>query len=75
MNINLEKVDKITLSKYEEFKNQVQECLSRYEKTDKEKIDLVKEKLKRDYQKLSPKTKELMKSRYQNIMKEVFLEE
>lgn len=47
MNINLEKVDKITLSKYEEFKNQVQECLSRYEKTDKEKIDLVKEKLKR----------------------------
>ena len=40
-----------------------------------EGANFVKEKLKRDYQKLSPKTKELMKSRYQNIMKEVFLEE
>ena len=39
-----------------------------------EGANFVKDKLKRDYQKLSPKTKELMKSRYQNIMKEVFLE-
>lgn len=37
--------------------------------------NFVKEKLKRDYQKLSPKTKELMQARYKNIMKEVFLEE
>lgn len=37
--------------------------------------NFVKEKLKRDYQKLSPRTKELMESRYTNIMKEVFLEE
>lgn len=47
MNINLEEVDKITLSKYEKFKKQVQECLSIYEKKDKERISLVKEKLKR----------------------------
>ena len=37
--------------------------------------NFVKEKLKRDYQKLSPKSIESIQARYKNIMKEVFLEE
>ena len=37
--------------------------------------NFVKEKLKRDYQKLSPKSKELIQTRSKNIMNEVFLEE
>lgn len=41
----------------------------------KEGTDFVKKKLERDYSKLSPRTKELLEKRYQNMMSILFLEE
>lgn len=41
----------------------------------KEGTEYVKKKLERDYNKLSPKTREELKDRYENIIKVLFVEE
>ena len=45
MDINLDKVDSVTQTKYKEFKEKVEELLKTYLKTDTERFNLVKKKL------------------------------
>lgn len=45
MDINLDKVDSVTKTKYKEFKEKVEELLKTYLKTDTERFNLVKKKL------------------------------
>lgn len=45
MDINLDKLDSVTQTKYKEFKEKVQELLATYQETDTERFDLVKKKL------------------------------
>lgn len=45
MNINLDKLDDITQTKYKEFKEKVEKLLATYQETDTKRFDLVKRKL------------------------------
>lgn len=45
MDINLDKLDSVTQTKYKEFKEKVEELLATYQETDTERFDLVKKKL------------------------------
>lgn len=45
MNINLDKLDSVTQTKYKEFKEKVEELLTTYKQTDIERFDLVKNKI------------------------------
>ena len=45
MEIYLDKLDSITQTKYQEFKEKVEELLTFYQKTDPERYNLVKDKI------------------------------
>ena len=45
MDINLDKLDSVTQTRYKEFKEKVKELLATYQQTDQERFDLVKEKI------------------------------
>ena len=45
MDINLDKLDSVTQTKYKEFKEKVEELLKTYLETDTERFNLVKKKL------------------------------
>lgn len=45
MDINLDKLDSVTQTKYREFKEKVEELLATYQQTDTDRFDLVKKKI------------------------------